>query len=96
MPYSLPLDTPENITRAILDLQSRLDTLAIQHQADDVSTVPAAAWKDIGADIDQLCAAIKNLPGAEAQHYLPDIGAMIGILDQMIDDQAQNQIPAEQ
>jgi hypothetical protein len=90
MPHAktpLPLDTPEKITQAIGDLQSRLDTLAAQHQA-DAAAVPPAAWKDIGADIDQLCAAIKNLPGAEAQHYLPDLGAMIGILDQMIDAQA--------
>ncbi len=90
MPHAktpLYLDTPEKITQAIGDLQSRLDTLATQHQA-DAAAVPPAAWKDIGADIDQLCAAIKNLPGAEAQHYLPDLGAMIGILDQMIDAQA--------
>jgi hypothetical protein len=90
MPHAktpLYLDTPEKITQAIGDLQSRLDTLAAQHQA-DAAAVPPATWKDIGADIDQLCAAIKNLPGAEAQHYLPDLGAMIGILDQMIDAQA--------
>lgn len=89
MPHAktpLPLDTPEKITQAIGDLQSRLDTLAAQHQA-DAAAVPSAAWKDIGADIDHLCAAIKTLPGAEAQHYLPDIAAMIRILDTVLGDQ---------